>query len=247
MRISATIVTLNEERNIRRAIESLTCADEIVVVDSGSADRTREIAAELGARVVEEPWRGYAGQKNFAAKSAAHDWILSIDADEALTPELAGEIEALKEHEPAVDGYSMPRFAHYLGRWIHHSGWYPDRKVRLYHRGRAAWVGEYVHESVRVNGAAGALRGDLLHYTCASIAEHLRTMDRYTSLAAQELLANGKAATPGKLLADPAWTFFKSYVIQRGFLDGPQGVAIAWMAAFYTFLKYAKTVKWQAK
>jgi glycosyltransferase involved in cell wall biosynthesis len=244
MRISATIVALNEERNIRRAIESLTCADEIVVVDSGSADRTREIAAELGARVIEQPWRGYSGQKNFAAKAATHDWILSIDADEALTGELAGEIAALKASEPAVDGYAIPRLAQYLGRWIHHSGWYPDRKVRLYHRGRAAWVGEYVHESVRVNGAQGELRGDLLHYTCSSIAEHLRTMDRYTSLAAQELLANGRVATTSKLFIDPAWTFVRSYVIQRGFLDGPQGLAIAWMAAFYTFLKYAKTVKW---
>jgi glycosyltransferase involved in cell wall biosynthesis len=247
MQISATIVTLNEERNIRRAIESLGCADEVVVVDSGSADRTREIAAELGARVVEEPWRGYAGQKNFAAKSAAHDWILSIDADEALTPELASEIAALKKNEPAVAAYTVPRKTQYLGRWIRHSGWYPDRKVRLYHRGRAAWFGEYVHESVRVNGAAGELRADLLHYTCSSIAEHLRTMDRYTSLAAQELLANGKVATTSKLFVDPAWTFVKSYVIQRGFLDGPQGLAIAWMAAFYTFLKYAKTVKWPVK
>jgi glycosyltransferase involved in cell wall biosynthesis len=247
MRISATIVTLNEERNIRRAIESLTCVDEIVVVDSGSTDRTPEIAAELGARVVEQPWRGYAGQKNFAAKSASHDWILSIDADEALTPELAAEILALKQTEPAADGYSMPRLAQYLGRWIHHSGWYPDRKVRLYHRGRASWVGDYVHESVRVNDHAGELRGNLLHYTCASLSEHLRTLDKYTSLAAQELLANGKIASGWQLGLDPAWTFFRSYVIQRGFLDGPQGLAIAWMAALYTFLKYAKTIPWREK
>jgi glycosyltransferase involved in cell wall biosynthesis len=247
MRISATIVTLNEERNIGRAIESLTCADEIVVVDSGSTDQTREIAARLGARVIEEPWRGYAGQKNFAAKAALNDWILSVDADEALTPELANAIAGIKSTEPRVDGYSMPRLARYLGRWIHHSGWYPDRKIRLYHRGRARWIGEYVHESVKVDSTAGELRGDLLHYTCSSIAEHLRTMDRYTSLAAQELLANGNVATPNKLLVDPAWTFLKSYVIQRGFLDGPQGLAIAWMAAFYTFLKYAKTVRWPAR
>jgi glycosyltransferase involved in cell wall biosynthesis len=244
MKISATIVTLNEERNIRRAIESLTCVDEIVVVDSGSADRTPEIAAELGARVVEQPWRGYAGQKNFAAKSASHDWILSLDADEALTPELAAEILALKASEPTVDGFSMPRLARYLGRWIHHSGWYPDRKVRLYHRGRASWTGDYVHESVRVNSRAGELRGDLLHYTCGSLSEHMRTMEKYTSLAAQELLANGIVASGWQLGLDPAWTFFKSYVIKRGFLDGPQGLAIAWMGAFYTFLKYAKTRKW---
>jgi glycosyltransferase involved in cell wall biosynthesis len=245
MKISATIVTLNEERNIRRAIQSLSCVDEIVVVDSGSADRTPEIAAELGARVVEQPWRGYAGQKNFAAKSASHDWILSLDADEALTPELAAEILALKASEPDVDGFSMPRLAQYLGRWIHHSGWYPDRKVRLYHRGRASWTGDYVHESVRVNSRAGELRGDLLHYTCGSLSEHMRTMEKYTSLAAQELLANGTIASGWQLGLDPAWTFFKSYVIKRGFLDGPQGLAIAWMGALYTFLKYAKTRKWK--
>jgi glycosyltransferase involved in cell wall biosynthesis len=252
MRISATIVALNEERNIRRAIESLLCTnepcvDEILVVDSGSVDRTPEIAAELGAKVIEQPWRGYAGQKNFAAKSASHDWILSLDADEELTPELAKEILALKQTEPDVAGYSMPRLAQYLGRWIRHSGWYPDRKVRLYHRGRATWVGDYVHESVRVNGEAGRLRGDLRHYTCTSISEHVRTMDKYTSLAAQELLANGVNTSTWKLGLDPAWTFFKSYVIQSGFLDGPQGLAIAWMAAQYTFLKYAKARNWRAK
>jgi glycosyltransferase involved in cell wall biosynthesis len=178
MLISATIVTLNEERNIRRAIESLTCVDEVLVVDSGSTDRTLDIAFELGARVIEQPWRGYAGQKNFAAKTASYDWILSIDADEAVTPELAAEILALKRAEPEVDGYSMPRMARYLGRWIHHSGWYPDRKVRLYHRGRASWAGDYVHESVRVNDSARQLQGKLLHYTCSSLTEHLRSLDK---------------------------------------------------------------------
>jgi glycosyltransferase involved in cell wall biosynthesis len=245
MLISATIVALNEERNIRRAIESLSCVDEVVVIDSGSTDRTPEIAAQLGARVVEQPWRGYAGQKNFAAKNAANSWILSLDADEALTPELASEILALKQTEPQIDGYTMPRRAQYLGRWIHHSGWYPDRKVRLYNRERASWFGDYVHESVRVNGAAGELKGDLLHYTCASLSEHLRTLDKYTSLASQELLANGYSAPFSRLAFDPAWTFVRTYVLQRGFLDGPQGLAIAWMAALYTFLKYAKTRTWR--
>ncbi|HVY94052.1 MAG TPA: glycosyltransferase family 2 protein, partial [Bryobacteraceae bacterium] len=168
MKISATIVALNEERNIARAIGSLKpCVDEIVVVDSGSSDRTREIAAELGARVVREDWRGYAEQKNFAAECAAHDWILSLDADEELTPELAAEINALRtgEEPGVIGGWTMPRRARYLGRWIRHSGWYPDRKLRLYHRGRGTWKGERVHESVAVAGAVGALRSDLLHFT----------------------------------------------------------------------------------
>jgi glycosyltransferase involved in cell wall biosynthesis len=237
MRISATIVTLNEERNIARAIESLTCVDEVVVIDSGSTDQTRAIAARLGARVIEEPWRGYAAQKNFAASCARNNWVLSLDADEALTPELAAEIAGL---EPQYDGYSFPRRAQYLGRWIHHGGWYPDRKVRLYNRTKAEWTGAYVHESVHVNGTVGELKNDLLHYTCDSLSEHLRTLDRYTSLAAEEIRAGGRAVPIHRLTLDPAWTFFKSYIIQRGFLDGRQGLTIAWMAALYTFLKYSK-------
>jgi glycosyltransferase involved in cell wall biosynthesis len=240
MRISATIVTLNEERNIARAIGSLECADEIVVVDSGSWDRTRAIAADLGASVIEEPWRGYGAQKNFAAARASHDWILSIDADESVTEALGKEILEVKENGPGFDGYSFPRLAQYLGRWIRHSGWYPDRKVRLYHRERAEWVGDYVHESVRVNGTVGKLRGDLLHFTCDSLSQHLRTLDRYTSLAAKEVRARGDAVTLVRLSVDPAWAFIRTYVLQFGFLDGPEGLAIAWMAALYTFLKYAK-------
>ena len=242
MKISAmNIVALNEERNIARAITSLrACADEIVVVDSGSSDRTREIASSLGARVIEEPWPGYAAQKNFAASVAANSWILSIDADEELTPALAEEIIALKTQAPQFDAWTMPRLARYLGRWIRHSGWYPDRKVRLYHRDRAAWHGDYVHESVQVSGATGHLNSDLLHFTCDSIAQHLRTLDRYTSLAAQQLAASGKPIPLYRLLIDPPWTFLRSYFLQRGFLDGTHGFLIAVMAGFYTFTKYSK-------
>ena len=137
MKISATIITYNEERNLPRAIESLRCADEILVVDSGSTDRTVEIAEKLGARVMDSPWPGYAKQKNLAAENAAHDWILSLDADESLSEALEGEIWRLKKQGPEFDAYTMPRMAQYLGRWIHHSGWYPDRKVRLYNRQKA--------------------------------------------------------------------------------------------------------------
>jgi len=245
MKISATIVAFNEERNIARAIRSLQvdgCADEIVVVDSGSTDQTREIAAGLGARVVEEKWRGYAAQKNFAASIAANDWILSIDADEELTAELAGEINALKSSADgsSVSGWTMPRLARYLGRWIRHSGWYPDRKVRLYRRDCGQWKGEYVHESVEVHGRIGELRGDLLHFTCDSLAQHVRTLDRYTTLAAQALTISGKPVPFRRLVLDPPWTFFRSYILQKGFLDGGHGFVIAAMASFYTFQKYAK-------
>jgi glycosyltransferase involved in cell wall biosynthesis len=243
MKISATIVTLNEERNIARAIESLRCVDEILVVDSGSTDRTREIAERLGARVIVQDWLGYSAQKNFASQQAAHPWILSLDADEMVSEELEADILELKQKGPACDGYSMPRLAQYLGRWILHSGWYPDRKIRLYHSERGAWTGDYVHESVQVQGSVGQLEGKLLHFTCDSLSAHLRTLDRYTTLAAQELTARGKQVPLRRLLADPAWTLFRTYILRRGFLDGPQGLAIAWMAALYTFLKYAKARK----
>lgn len=240
MKISATIITRDEERNIARAIESLRCCDEIVVVDSGSSDLTLEIAKKLGARVVETIWRGYASQKNFAAEAASHDWILSIDADEALSESLEADIWLLKKNGTHFAAYTMPRMAQYMGKWILHSGWYPDRKVRLYNRRHARWVGDYVHESVAVDGTVGHLDGNLLHYTIQSFSEHLKTMDRYTTLAAEELVARNKSAGWRQLVVSPIWTFFRSYFLQRGFLDGMEGMAIAYMAMLYTFLKYAK-------
>lgn len=240
MKISATIITLNEERNLPRAIESLRCCDEILVVDSGSTDRTVEVAEKYGARVIEANWRGYAGQKNYASDQAAHDWVLSIDADEALSEELEAEIWQIKKNGPQFDAYTFPRLAQYLGKWILHSGWYPDRKIRLFDRRRAKWVGEYVHESVISEGRIGELTGNLLHYTCGSLSEHLKSMDRYTTLAAEEVVARGKPVGTRRLLVDPAWTFVRTYFLQAGYLDGVEGLAIAYMASLYTFLKYAK-------
>lgn len=240
MKISATIITYNEELNLSRAIESLRCADEILVVDSGSTDRTVEIAEKLGARVVDSAWPGYAKQKNFAAEAASHDWILSIDADESLSEALEGEIWQLKKNGTRHDAYTMPRMAQYLGRWIRHSGWYPDRKVRLYDRRKATWEGAFVHESVKVSGSIGHLDGNLLHFTCQSLSEHLKTMDRYTTLAAEQLIGSGEQVTWGRLIFEPPWTFFRTYVLKLGFLDGLEGLAIANMAALYNFVKYAK-------
>ncbi len=240
MKISATIITHNEERNLPRAIESLRCVEEIIVMDSGSSDRSVEIAEKLGARVVESAWPGYTNQKNLAAERATHDWILSIDADESLSEALEAEIWRLKKNGPQFDAYTLPRLAQYLGRWIRHSGWYPDRKVRLYHRCKATWVGAYVHESVTVNGTVGHLESNLLHFTCDSLSEHMKTMDRYTTLAAEQLLASREKITWGRLLLEPPWTFFRTYIVKLGFLDGVEGLAIANMAALYNFLKYAK-------
>ena len=240
MKISATVITYNEERNIARVIESLRCADEIVVVDSGSTDRTVEIASKLGARVVESPWRGFAGQKNLASEYAANDWILSLDADEALSEALEGELWQIKKNGPAYDAYTMPRLAQYLGRWILHSGWYPDRKIRLFRRDKAKWVGDYVHESVIVEGRVGHLQENLLHFTCSSLSEHLKTMDRYTTLAAEQIVAQKRKVGWLQLLVDPVWTFFATFFLKRGFLDGTEGLAIAYMAAMYNFLKFTK-------
>ena len=240
MKISAAIITLDEERNIARAMESLRCCDEIVVVDSGSCDRTADIASKLGARVVDSPWGGYARQKNFAAECSSYDWILSIDADEALSEALEGEIWQIKKNGPDFDAYTMPRLAQYMGRWILHSGWYPDRKVRLYNRRKARWVGDYVHETVHVEGNTGHLQSDLLHFTCDSLSEHLKTMDRYTTLAAEQLIAQNRPVRMRHLLLDPPWTFLQSYFFRRGFLDGLEGLTIAYMAAIYNYVKYAK-------
>ncbi|MBV8907185.1 MAG: glycosyltransferase family 2 protein [Acidobacteriia bacterium] len=240
MKISATIITFNEERNIARVIESLRCCDEILVLDSGSNDRTAEIATNLGARVVEASWHGYAAQKNIAAELASNDWILSLDADESLSEALEAEIWHIKKSGPAFDGYTVPRLAQYLGRWILHSGWHPDRKVRLFDRRKAKWVGSFVHESVTVTGTVGHLKSNLLHFTCNSLSEHVRSMDRYTTLAAQEIASHQKNIGLSLLLFDPPWTFFRTYVLKLGFLDGPEGLAIAYMAAFYNFVKYFK-------
>ncbi len=240
MKISATIITFNEERNVPRVIESLRCCDEILVLDSGSNDRTVEIATKLDARVIEASWHGYAAQKNIAAELASHDWILSLDADESLSEALEAEIWQIKKNGPKFDGYTMPRLAQYLGRWILHSGWYPDRKVRLFDKRKAKWVGEFVHESVTVNGTVGHLKSNLLHFTCNSLSEHLRMMDSYTTLAAQELVSRGSNLGFGNLLLDPPWTFFSTYVLKLGFLDGVEGLTIAYMAGLYNFLKYSK-------
>ena len=241
MKISATIITLNEEENIAEAIHSLTFADEIVVVDSESTDRTVDIARNHGARVIVQKWLGYAAQKNFAAQQAAHDWIFNLDADERITPELAHQIEGLKQqHTLDIAAFEMPRLVFYLGKWIRHSGWYPDYKIRLYHRTKAQWHGDYVHESVKTTDKVTKLHGDLLHYTVRNASEHHQRIDRYTTLAAEEAFAKGKTTTLFSILLSPFATFIKTYIFKLGFLDGIQGVAIAFFAAHYVFLKNLK-------
>ena len=233
--ITATIITFNEQARIAEALASLSCCDEVIVVDSGSTDRTRDIARELGAYVIERDWQGYSNQKNFAAEQAAHDWILSVDADERLSAELAAEIVEWKKSAPASSpvAWSMPRRAFYLGRWIGHSGWYPDRKIRLYDRRSCHWEGEFVHEWLKVNGDIGRFREDLLHLPYRDWHDHEKRMDRYTELAAQAARSTGLHGSILKLVLGPLFTFIRSFILRAGFLDGWRGFVIAYMGARY--------------
>jgi glycosyltransferase involved in cell wall biosynthesis len=245
--ISATLIAHNESRNIARAIRSLAAADEIIVVDAGSTDDTAEIARGLGARVLVHPWEGFAAQKNFAAQSARHDWILSLDADEELNEDARQSVARWKSQEPRAAGYRFARRARYLGRWILHSGWYPDYKLRLYDRRQGQWQGAYVHESVEVRGPVETLQGEILHYTCDSLDEHRQRIEFYTDLAAREMLERG--SHPGALarLLAPPWTFVHGYFLRLGVLDGSQGLLIARMAARYVRRKHQKWARLRAE
>ena len=246
--VTATIITFNEEDRIAGAIASLSCCDEILVVDSGSTDRTCQIAANRGARVITRAWDGYSKQKNFAAEQAKNDWILSMDADERLSIELADAIvrefggARVRQGEASrVDArmaaYSMPRRAFYLGRWIRHSGWYPDRKIRLYDRRRCRWEGDFVHEGLKVDGAAQPLRGDLLHFPYRSWSDHVARIKKYTELAAAGARSSGQRGSVLKLILAPPLTFIRSFLLHAGFLDGWRGAAIAYMGARYVFMR----------
>ena len=237
--ISAIIITLNEEDRIGETVSSVQFCDEVIVVDSGSQDRTREVAAAEGARVILREWADYADQKNFAAGCARNDWVLSVDADERPSERLKAEILHW-QREGTVDGcaaYSMPRLAEYLGRWIRHSGWYPDRKIRLYDRRRAHWEGEFVHEGVAVEGPVGRFGGDLLHFPYRSLDDHYRRIERYTALAAQAAASRGRRFSPLRTALGPPAFFLKSFLLQGGFLDGWRGLRIAYMGARYVYLR----------
>jgi glycosyltransferase involved in cell wall biosynthesis len=241
MKISATVITFNEEENIAAALESLSWADEIIVVDSESTDRTIEIARRYTDKIFIRPWPGYSAQKNFASDQTRNDWVFSLDADERVSGELARELVRLDlEAESRVAGFEMPRLTYYLGRWVKHSGWYPDYKLRLCNRKRARWRGDYVHEALEVNGEVGRLKGNLLHYTVRNASEHHLRIDRYTSLAAEQSHSQGKRASLAALFFIPLTTFIRSFIVKRGFLDGVQGLAIAFFASHYAFLKTLK-------
>ena len=239
-KVSVTIITKNEAEDIAAALDSVAWADERIVVDSCSTDDTASIAGWHGARVVSREWPGYIAQKNYAASLASHDWILSLDADERVTPALAGEITATLGREPAERGYRIPRVTFHLGRWIRTTDWYPDDQLRLYDRRAAEWTGRRVHEGVTVKGPIGRLRHELQHYAYRDIDEHMETIERYTTLAAQQMFEAGRRATFFDVAVQPKFAFFRNYILKRGFLDGTAGLIISRMNAYYVFLKFAK-------
>jgi glycosyltransferase involved in cell wall biosynthesis len=238
--LTATVITLNESAHLAAALQSVSWADEIVVVDSQSTDATVEIARRFTDRVVIRDWPGYIAQKNFAASIASHDWILSLDADERVTPELAAEIQALLTSAPPAAGYRVPRVSHYLGRWIRSTDWYPDPQMRLYDRRRAQWTGRLVHESVAVDGPVGRLSADLQHYPYRDVSHHLATIDRYTSLAARQMFEDGRRAGALELALHPPAALLRNYVLRGGFRDGTVGLIVSILNSYYVYLKFAK-------
>jgi glycosyltransferase involved in cell wall biosynthesis len=243
MKISAAVITLDEEENLGRCLESLRdVVDEVIVLDSGSADGTERIARERGATFLHQDWLGYGPQKNAAVERASHEWVLSLDADEALSDELRASVLRLKADGPGADAYEMSRLNWYCGRFLRHSGWYPDRKIRLWRKGAARWRDASIHEVAEA--AAGArvarLEGDLLHYTIHDREQHLRTIERFTTLSAEALLREGRGRDAWRRFVAPAASFVRGYVLKLGFLDGRAGWDVCRLSAYATWLKYEK-------
>jgi len=243
--VSAALITYNEEQNIEGALQSLSWTDEIVVVDSGSTDATVEICRRYTNRVFQRSWTGFVDQKNHAVAQASHDWIVALDADERISPELNREIARLRLQGLQPPGYRMPRSAFFMGRWIRHGDWYPDYQLRLFDRRHGSWQGGRVHESVKLDGAPGLLQSEIHHYTYRRISEYLNRLETYSTLAAQDYRSRGRASSAWAMAAKPPIAFLKSYVWKRGFLDGTPGLMVAVMGAVSVFFKYAKLYELQ--
>ena len=242
MKISATIIVRNEEENIAEVCATVLWADEIVIVDSDSTDRTVEIARRYTEKVFNRPFRGYKDKHEFADSQTTGDWIFWIDADERVTPELCESIEKLRRLDPATlpDGFRIARSTRYLGRWIKHSGWYPDYQMRLYRKNVSYWDGVSPHEVARVPGRIDTLPGEFLHYTKRNLSEHHRVLDEYTTLAAEYHHKNQRRVRGAELLVLAIAAFIRTYLLKQGFRDGVQGLIIAMFTAYSVFLKYAK-------
>jgi glycosyltransferase involved in cell wall biosynthesis len=236
-KLSVTIITLNEAEHVGAVIDSVSWADEVVVVDAGSSDGTRDIARARGARVETRAW---VDQKNHAAALASHDWILSLDADERVTPPLASEIRKLMSGEPPLRGYRVARVTFHLGRWIRSTDFYPDYQTRLYDRREGRWRGEYVHESVEVRGRTGTLRHELEHFSFDDLSDQLARINAYSSLGARQMYERGRRAGALALLLHPPAAFFRNYVLRQGFKEGTAGLLLSIVNAYAVFAKLAK-------
>jgi len=246
--ISLVVITYNEERHIARCLQSAPFASEIIVGDSFSTDGTVTITKGLGARVEQREFQGYRAQKQWVTDLATQPWVLSLDADEFLSPRLIEEIISLfqnSEGKPPHDAYRMPRCSFHLGRWIRHGGWYPDHQTRLFKKGKAHWIGEKLHEKVEVVGTFGDFKNDLKHFVFSDLAEQVETNNRFSTLGAQEYLQHGTKFSVAKLICRPIGKFIECYFIKCGFLDGLPGFIIAVGAAYSLFLRYAKL--WESK
>ena len=243
--VSAVIITYNEERDIERCLKSIEgVADEIIVVDSFSTDKTKEICNKFNVKFYQHPFNGYRDQKNYALALASYEHILSLDADEALSEKLKQSIINVKDNWDS-DGYSFNRLNNYCGAWIHHTSWYPDRKIRLFDSKKGKWGGLNLHETVEMtNGSkVSNLNGDLLHWAYYSYEEHIQKVNNYSTLGAQEYFNAGKKSGPFSAILHSRWAFFKSYFLKRGFLDGYYGFVISNLTAYKIFLKYIKLRK----
>jgi len=246
-RISACIISFNEENKIEDCLKSLQgVADEIIVVDSLSTDHTKEFVAKYTDKIFDQKFLGHIEQKNIAVSKASHDWILSLDCDERLTDELKDSILAVKETLEA-DAYRMARKTFYVYRWLNHC-WYPDFKVRLFNRKSAKWGGTNPHDRVEVNGDnIVTLNGDMEHYSFNSISEHIKTIDSFTEIGAQEILKKNKPVSLVSPFTHGIWTFIKLYIFKRGFLDGFAGIVVAVLSGMHAFIKYSKVIMYKKK
>ena len=241
VKLTVTVITHNEQDHIGAALDSVAWADEVIVVDSGSTDQTAEIARGKATRVIVREWPGYSAQKNFAADQASNDWVLSMDADERVTPTLAQEIRALMARPLEARGYRIKRVSWYLGTWIKTTDWCHDYQLRLYDRRAGRWNGLRIHESFRLSdGAPGQLSGALEHYAYRDITHHVQKINTYTTLVAEQWMDEGRTTTPLHVAVHPLLAFLRNYVMRAGFRQGTTGLVISVLNSYYVFLKFAK-------
>jgi len=250
VKISAVIIAFNEEEKIANAVKSVSWADEVLLIDSESTDKTREIAESFGAKVIVQKWLGFSKQKQFAVDSAKYDWIFSLDADEKVSAELRHEIEDLKSSKEIADGYKIPRLSIYMNRPIRHGGWYPDWQLRFFNRTKGKWKDVLIHESVEMNEMANVdkLKSDILHYSVEDALHHHKMIgERYAPLAAEQMFAKGRRTSPLKIALSAWGAFIQTYFLKAGFLDGFAGFCIAYFAAHHAFLKHLLLYEIQKK